>query len=126
MFEAWIDAMVFHDDPVKRQPFLAMADELGKAVEGIGLHLAERIAERLLELDDLVAESSKEDLVECARVLALNLAQYKQDFGELPQEGYKKLRTAKSIDEKTPKLVASGMLEMAIALAKATGRLKQE
>jgi len=79
-----------------------------------------------LVLDDLVAESSKEDLVECARVLALNLAQYKQDFGELPQEGYKKLRTAKSIDEKTPKLVASGMLEMAIALAKATGRLKQE
>ncbi len=56
MFEAWIDAMVFHDDPVKRQPFLAMADELGKAVEGIALHLAERIAERLLELDDLVAE----------------------------------------------------------------------
>ena len=56
MFEAWIDAVVFHDVPAKRQPFLAMADELGKAVEGIGLHLAERIAERLLELDDLVAE----------------------------------------------------------------------
>ncbi len=56
MFEAWIDAVVFHDVPAKRQPFLAMAEELGKAVEGIGLHLAERIAERLLELDDLVAE----------------------------------------------------------------------
>ena len=79
-----------------------------------------------LVLDDMIAESGKEDLVECARVLALNLAQYKQVFGELPEEGYKKLRTAKSIDEKTPKLVASGMLEMAIALAKATGRLDKE
>ena len=56
MFEAWIDSVVFYDIPAKRQPFLAMADELGKAVEGIGLHLAERIGERLLELDDLVAD----------------------------------------------------------------------
>ena len=55
LFEAWIDAVVFHDIPTKRQPFLALADELGKAVEGIALHLANRIADRLLELDDLVA-----------------------------------------------------------------------
>lgn len=56
MFEVWIDAVVFHDIPAKRQPFLSMADELGKAVEGIGLHLAERIAERLIELDTVVAD----------------------------------------------------------------------
>ena len=55
MFEKWIDAMVFHDIPAKRQPFLAMADELGKAVEGIALRLAERIAQCLLELDEIVA-----------------------------------------------------------------------
>ena len=56
MFEAWIDAVVFHDIPTKRQPFLVLADELGKAVEGIALHLANRIADRLLELDDLIAD----------------------------------------------------------------------
>ncbi len=55
MFEKWIDAMVFHDIPAKRQPFLAMADELGKAVEGIALRLAERIAQCLLDLDEIVA-----------------------------------------------------------------------
>ncbi|MCH8146314.1 MAG: hypothetical protein IIA55_16520 [Gemmatimonadetes bacterium] len=55
MFEKWIDAMVFHDIPAKRQPFLAMADELGKAVEGIALRLAERIARCLLDLDGIVA-----------------------------------------------------------------------
>ncbi len=27
-------------------------------------------------LDEMIAESTKEDLAECARVLALNLAQY--------------------------------------------------
>ncbi len=56
MFEKWIDAVVFHDIPAKRQPFLAMADELGKAVEGIGLFLAERMAQRLVELDTIVAD----------------------------------------------------------------------
>ena len=55
MFEAWIDAVVFHDIPAKRQPFLVMAEELGRAVEGIALHLAERMAVRLVELDDAVA-----------------------------------------------------------------------
>ncbi len=56
LFEAWIDAVVFHDIPTKRQPFLVLAEELGRAVEGIALHLANRMADRLLELDDLVAD----------------------------------------------------------------------
>ena len=56
MFEKWIDAVVFHDIPAKRQPFVAMADELGKAVEGIGLFLAERMAQCLVELDTIVAD----------------------------------------------------------------------
>ena len=55
LFEAWIDAVVFHDIPTKRQPFLALAEELGRVVEGIALHLANRIADRLLELDDVIA-----------------------------------------------------------------------
>ena len=60
MFEAWIDAVVFHEIPAKRQPFLTMAEELGKAVEGIALHLAERMAVLLVELDDVVAAFSGE------------------------------------------------------------------
>jgi hypothetical protein len=56
MFEAWIDAQVFFDQPDKLHRYRAMLIELGKAVEGIGLHLCERIAEHVLELDDLVAD----------------------------------------------------------------------
>jgi len=56
MFEAWIDAQVFFDQPDKLHKYQSMLLELGKAVEGIGLHLCERIANHVLELDDLVAD----------------------------------------------------------------------
>lgn len=36
--------------------------------------------------DQLIAQASKEDLAECARLLALNLAHYQGRFGELPLE----------------------------------------
>lgn len=34
--------------------------------------------------DQLIAQASKDDLAECARLLALNLAHYELRFGELP------------------------------------------
>jgi len=37
-------------------------------------------------LDAMIAESTKEDLAECARLLALNVAHYKSKYGELPLE----------------------------------------
>ncbi len=37
-------------------------------------------------LDEMIAESTKADLAECARLLALNVAHYKAKYGELPLE----------------------------------------
>jgi len=34
--------------------------------------------------DQLIAKVSKEDLAECARLLALNVAHYQSKYGELP------------------------------------------
>ncbi len=34
-------------------------------------------------LDAMIAESTKADLAECARLLALNVAHYKTTYGEL-------------------------------------------
>jgi len=34
--------------------------------------------------DQLIEKASKEELAECARLLALNMAHYKMKFGELP------------------------------------------
>ncbi len=61
-------------------------------------------------LDEMIAESTKEDLAECARLLALNLAQYKAKYGELPLEA---------------KLLANGILGMTMVLATVTGRFEE-
>ena len=42
-----------------------------------------------LELaDQLIAGASKEDIAEAARLLALNVAHYRQRFGDLPLENF--------------------------------------
>ncbi len=56
IFEVWIDAMVLHEMPDTVRRYEAMVRDLGKVVEGIAMHLGERIAEQVLKLDDLVAD----------------------------------------------------------------------
>ncbi len=74
-------------------------------------------------LDKLIAESTKENLAECARLLALNIAHYKAKYGELPLEEHQAMLETQEIDEGLAKLLASGMLEMTMTLATVTGRL---
>ncbi len=73
-------------------------------------------------LDTMIAESTKADLAECARLLALNVAHYKAKYGELPLEEHQAMLEADDIDEEMAKLLASGVLEMAVVLALVTGR----
>ena len=72
-------------------------------------------------LDEMIAESTKEDLAECARLLALNVAHYKAKYGELPLEEHQAMLEADDIDEDLAKLLASGVLEMVSILALVTG-----
>ncbi len=76
-------------------------------------------------LDEMIAESSKEGLAECARLLALNVAHYKSKYGELPLEEHQAMLDTQEIDEDLAKLLASGMLEMTMTLATVTGRLEE-
>ncbi len=76
-------------------------------------------------LDKLIAESTKENLAECARLLALNVAHYKAKYGELPLEEHQTMLEADDIDEEMAKLLASGVLEMAAVLALVTGRSEE-
>ncbi len=73
-------------------------------------------------LDGMIAESTKADLAECARLLALNVAHYKAKYGELPLEEHQAMLEANDINEEMAKLLASGVLEMAVVLALVTGR----
>ncbi len=76
-------------------------------------------------LDEMIAESTKADLAECARLLALNVAHYKAKYGELPLAEHQAMLEADDIDEEMAKLLASGVLEMAVVLALVTGRSEE-
>ncbi len=76
-------------------------------------------------LDEMIAESTKADLAECARLLALNVAHYRAKYGELPMEEHQAMLEADDIDEEMAKLLASGVLEMAVVLALVTGRSEE-
>ncbi len=76
-------------------------------------------------LDDMIAQASKEELAECARLLALNVAHYKAKYGELPLEEHQAMLETQEIDKDLAKLLTSGMLEMTMTLATVTGRLEE-
>ncbi len=55
VFEAWMDAVIYGEFGDKDQDYRKLLAECGKAVEGIAVRLTEAIAERILELDDVLA-----------------------------------------------------------------------
>ena len=63
MLKAWLDAAVFYDSHDKRKPYEQMLEEMGKAVEGIALHLTDEIAGAVLALDQMAARALDEPLV---------------------------------------------------------------
>src|SRR3569832_681549 len=68
-----------------------------------------------------MAKASKDEIAECARLLALNLAHYKQKYGELPLNEQEQLATETEVTDETARLLASGMLEMSVTLSLVTG-----
>ncbi len=59
--------------------------------------------------DMLVEQSSKEQLAECARLLALNLAHYQSMYGEVPLGETLGLLDASEPNDDQAKLLADGM-----------------
>ncbi len=76
-------------------------------------------------LDEMITKSTKADLTECARLLALNVAHYKAKYGELPLEEHQAMLEANDIDEEMAQLLVGGVLEMAVVLALVTGRSEE-
>jgi len=59
--------------------------------------------------DQLTQVSSKEDLVECARLLAMNLAHYETKYGALPLEEQLVMLEADHPNQDQADLMAKGM-----------------
>ncbi len=59
--------------------------------------------------DMLIAQASKEQVAECARLLALNVAHYQMKFGELPLEDTLAMLDADEPNDDQAVLLAHGM-----------------
>jgi len=59
--------------------------------------------------DQVIANSTKEDVAETARLLALNLAHYQSKFGDLPLEETLSILNADKPNEDQLNLLVSGM-----------------
>jgi hypothetical protein len=56
-----------------------------------------------------VANASKDQLAECARLLALNVAHYASRYGELPIEEHLDFLHVENLNEQQAKFVQRGM-----------------
>ena len=59
--------------------------------------------------DHLIEKSSKDDIAECARLLALNVAHYQSKFGELPLDETLAMIGMTKPNEAQIQLMADGM-----------------
>lgn len=76
--------------------------------------------------DQLIEKASKEELAECARLLALNMAHYKMKFGELPLEETLALIGMNKPNADQLELMANGMETLVGVLGNVVMGLGQE
>jgi hypothetical protein len=77
--------------------------------------------------EELIAKSSKEDLAEVARILALQAAQYARKYGEFQLPDLAGLLIASSLDEQSLGLLRDGTVALVGVLGMVTsGELDDE
>nr|SPS06241.1 conserved protein of unknown function [Candidatus Nitrotoga fabula] len=76
--------------------------------------------------DQLIEKSSKEEIAECARLLALNVAHYQSRFGELPLEERQAMLSMSYPNEEQFRLVTSGMEILVGVLGNIVGGVGEE
>lgn len=73
----------------------------------------EKLRQYMILVDQLVEVAEKEDIAECARLLAMNVAHYKKRYGELPLEDQLSMINAEEINDQQAELVIDGMETLA-------------
>jgi len=64
-------------------------------------------------VDRLVQLADKDDLAECARLLAMNIAHYEMIYGELPLQDRLAMTYANDLNDQQNELLTKGMETMA-------------
>jgi len=74
-------------------------------------------------LNRCIKESNTEDLIDCIKFLAINLAQYQKLYGKLTSPEIERMLMADTIDDDTARLLTSGLLQAVIALAQVSTKV---
>ena len=69
----------------------------------------------------MIADATKEDIAEVARILAMQAAHYARQFGELPIPNLAHLLSATTVDEESTGLLRDGTAALVGVLAMVTG-----
>lgn len=73
----------------------------------------QKLQQYMTLVDQLLEVSEKEDIAECARLLAMNVAHYKKRYGELPLEDQLSMHPTDEINDEQAALVIDGMETLA-------------
>jgi len=65
------------------------------------------------EFLQLAQTCNRDELVKCARILAMYIALYRQEFGEIPLRGYAKLLDTSALDGELLQITREGLYEAA-------------
>ena len=76
--------------------------------------------------DQLIQQASKEQLAECARLLALNLAHYQGLYGEVPLDEVLAALDARDPNDDQAKLLVGGMVNLVGVLGNVLSGLGEE
>lgn len=76
--------------------------------------------------DMLIEQSSKEEVAECARLLALNLAHYKGIYGEVPLNETLAILNASEPNDAQARLLGEGMQNLVGVLGSVISGLGEE
>lgn len=76
--------------------------------------------------DMLIGQASKDQIAECARLLALNLAHYQSKYGELPLEETLAMVDADEPNDAQAAMLANGMENLVGVLGAVCGGLREQ
>ena len=76
--------------------------------------------------ETLIAQASREDLAECARLLALNLAHYQGLYGEVPLDATLAILDAVEPNDEQAELLTAGMVNLVGLLGNVMSGLGEE
>src|SRR2546425_227420 len=100
----------------RRIPYSSVGGEKRNAVPlsswGSAMPDVSKLEQYMTLVDKLVLVADKNELAECAKLLAMNVAHYEMKYGELPRKECLAVVTSNELTDEQSKLVTKGMETM--------------